>query len=70
MEEMQALTRKAKKVDFYYHKMAKFKSLQMEHVFTKVELLMHQNQGCKNNVKPLESLKGKVANVATLALGS
>jgi hypothetical protein len=40
-EEMQVLTQKAEKADFYYHKMVKFKTLQMEHTFTKIELLMH-----------------------------
>ncbi len=41
LEEMFVLTQKVKKADFYYHQMAKFKSLQMEHAFAKAELLMH-----------------------------
>jgi len=41
-KEMQVLTQKAKTVDFYHHQMAQFESLQMEHAFTKAELLMHQ----------------------------
>jgi hypothetical protein len=42
---------KVEKMDFYHHQMAKFESLQMEHAFTKVELLMHQSQGCRNKVE-------------------
>ncbi len=41
LEEMFVLTQKVKKADFYYHQMAKFKSLQMEHAFAKAKLLMH-----------------------------
>ncbi len=40
-EEMQVLTEKAEMANFYYHRMAKFKSLHMEHIYTKAELLMH-----------------------------
>jgi hypothetical protein len=41
VEEMRVLTQKVEKANFYYHQMAKFKTLQMEHIFAKVELLMH-----------------------------
>jgi hypothetical protein len=40
-EEMRVLTQKAKKVNFYYHWMTKFETLQMEHTFAKAKLLMH-----------------------------
>ncbi len=40
-EEMRVLTQKVEKVNFYYHWMAKFVTLQMEHILAKAELLMH-----------------------------
>jgi len=43
--------------------MAEFESLQMEHIFTKVKLLMHQNWGRKNKAEIWESFKGKVAKI-------
>jgi hypothetical protein len=39
-EEMWVLTQKVKKVEFYYHQMVKFKTLQMEHAFAKAKLLL------------------------------
>jgi hypothetical protein len=63
-DEMRVLTQKVEKADFYHHRMAKFKSLQMEHTFIKApELLMHQSRGHKNKVELWESLKGKVAEI-------
>jgi hypothetical protein len=56
---MQVLTQKVEKVDFYYHQMAGFKSLQMEHNFTKAKLLMHQNRGPKNKVALRSHSKAK-----------
>jgi hypothetical protein len=38
---MRLLTQKAEKANFYYHQMVEFETLQMEHAFAKVELLMH-----------------------------
>ncbi len=35
----------------------------MEHIFTKVKLLMHQSWGRKNKVELWKSLKGKVAKI-------
>jgi hypothetical protein len=58
-KEMQVLTQKVEKVDFYYHQMAGFKSLQMEHNFTKAKLLMHQNRGPKNKVALRSHSKAK-----------
>jgi hypothetical protein len=63
VEEMRVLTQKAEKMNFYYHWMVEFETLQMEHVFTKTKLLMHQGQGCKNKAELWESLKGKVTKI-------
>lgn len=41
VKEMRMLTQKVKRVKFYYHQLAEFKMLQMEHTFAKMELLMH-----------------------------
>ncbi len=43
VEEMQVLTQKAKMEKNYYHWMAKFESLQMEHIYIKTKLSMHQS---------------------------
>jgi hypothetical protein len=62
-EEMWVLTQKVEKANFYHHRMAKFKSLQMEHAFIKAKLLMHQSRVHKNKVELWESLKGKVVEI-------
>jgi hypothetical protein len=41
VEEMWMLTQKVKRAKFYYHWLAKFEMLQMEHTFAKTEVLMH-----------------------------
>jgi hypothetical protein len=43
VEEMQILTQKAERVNFYYHRPAEFETLQMEHTFAKAKLLIHQS---------------------------
>ncbi len=63
VEEMQVLTQKVKKVDFYYHQMVKFETLQMEHAFAKAKLLMHQSRGQKRKVKLWELFKGQVVEI-------
>jgi len=43
IEEMRILTQKVERVNFYYHRLAEFETLQMEHTFAKAKLLMHQS---------------------------